>query len=141
MKKSLLISSLLLLFCIGALPAYTRLVEVVIVNQSGMDIEISLSGNEKEKQYYLRIPTGTQDAPTEKTFEVVADSYQATLYYVELWDPVYGYSCNSKSQTIDANHKVKIMVFACDKNVSKPGEYPIIKFGASGRFGHKHMPK
>ncbi|NMC12455.1 MAG: hypothetical protein GYA34_06170 [Chloroflexi bacterium] len=141
MKKLIYVIALLILFCIAALPSYTRLVEIVIVNQSGMDIEISLSGNEEEEQYYLRIPVGTHDAPTEKTFEVVPDSYQATLHYVELWDPVYGYTCDSKSQSIDATRKVKITVFSCDKKIPKPGEYPIIKFGASGRLGRGHKPK
>ncbi len=136
MNKYLCGFSLLLLLCIAAIPRYTRLVEIVIINKSDMDIEISLSGNETDEQYYLRIPTGTEDAPTEKTFEVIPDTYTATLYYVELWDPVYGYSCDNKSHSIDANHKTRVTVFECSKSIRRPGEYPIIKFGVSGRLGH-----
>lgn len=136
MKKILFIISPLLLICLAAIPRYTRLIEMVIINKSGYDIEISLSGNETEEQYYFRIPNGTEDAPTEKTFEVIPDTYTATLYYVELWDPVYGYTCDDKSHSINANHKTKIIVYDCLKSIHKPGEYPIIKFGVSGRFGH-----
>jgi len=137
MKKILLVTSFFLfIICIAAIPKYTYLVEMVIINKSGYDIEISLSGNETEEQYYFRIPVGSEDEPTEKTFEVIPDTYTASLYYVELWDPVYGYTCDDKSHSINANHKTRIIVYDCLKSIRKPGEYPIIKFGVSGRLGH-----
>ncbi len=143
MKKILYCISFLLLLCVvAASPRYPRLVEMIIINKSGMDIEVNLSGAEEEEQYYLRIPTGTEDAPAEKTFEVVPDTYTATVYFVELWDPVYGYTCDSKSQSIDASRKTRITVYDCNKSIHRPGEYPVIKFGVSGRLGHGgHRPK
>lgn len=132
MRKILLTLSILGLFFEGSAPGYKWLVQLTIINQSGLPVEISLKTADEDNIYYLRIPRGDRTNPVEKTYTIVPAVYQATLYYVELWDPVYGYSCSSKSQSINANRKLQLVVFECNRTIAKPGEIPKIKFGATG---------
>jgi hypothetical protein len=136
MKKMIMVISLLAMWLVSAGPGYQWLVELTVINKSGMAIEISMQDTDQENIYYLRIPQGDMTNPAEKTYTVVRATYTATLYYVELWDPVYGYSCSSKSQSIDAQHKVKVVVFPCNKTISQPGSAVKIKFGAPARGRH-----
>jgi hypothetical protein len=135
MKKIIMIISLLAMWLVSAGPGYQWLVELTVINKSGMAIEISMQDEDQENIYYLRIPQGDRTNPTEKTYTVVRATYSATLYYVELWDPVYGYSCSSKSQSINAQHKVQVVVFPCNMTIAKPGTAERIKFGAPTRGG------
>ncbi len=129
-KKMTLILAFLVLASIsaGALP--TRLVRLKIINKSGRGIELSLSGKNLEYFYYLRIPAGNRLMPAEQIFTIVPDTYASTLYYVELWDPVYGYQCSSKSQTLDISRNVEVTVLECDRSPANAGETPaIVKYG------------
>jgi hypothetical protein len=135
MRKTLIAFSLLMILFVSADPGYKWLVKLTVINKSGLPIEISLQTSDQENIYYLRLPEGDTTNPSEKTYTVVPAVYTATLYYVELWDPVYGYSCSSKSQSIDAQHQVQITVFPCNKTIAKPGEDPKLKFGAPSRGG------
>jgi hypothetical protein len=55
------------------------------------------------------------------------------VYYKELWDPVYGYSCSAKSTTIDATRNVRVVISECDWTPPVPGEDSMVKLGASKR--------
>ena len=133
-KTSLiLLLALATLVSAGAAPA--RLARLTVVNKSGRAVEIRLTGVELGASYYLHVPLGIRESPQEQVFTVVRDRYSSTLYYVELWDPVYGYSCASKSQTLDLVRNVKVIVLECDRRVPNRGESPsLIKYG--GGSGH-----
>ena len=133
MKKILLIASLLTLILIAAGPKPPKLVRLTVVNKSGLPLEISLTGSCEDNYYYLRVPEGDRLFPTKKVFTVAPDMYSARLYYIELWDPVYGYSCSSKSQQLDVRHNTRVMVLECDRTPACPGETSIVKFGAGRR--------
>ena len=71
---------------------------------------------------------------TEKVFTVVPDEYSASLYYVELWDPVYGATCGSKAQYLDLRRNVRVVVRECNHTFAQPGEPPaLVKFGAPAK--------
>ncbi|MEW5869345.1 MAG: hypothetical protein AB1894_08725 [Chloroflexota bacterium] len=130
-KRVMLLLALLSLSMLGASPwAGGRPAVLTVINKSGMVVEISLSGANLENAYYLRVPTGDRTVPTVKTFEIVRDQYASTLYYVELWDPVYGYSCSRDSQQLDLTRNVRVVVTECDRNASAPGEPSMLKYGA-----------
>jgi hypothetical protein len=132
-KKSTLILIVLVLTTISA-SAPDRLVRLTIVNKSGRKIELSLTGTNYDQFYYLHIPEGSRQSPLEQVFTLVPDSYTSSLYYYELWDPVYGNQCGTKGQTLDLTRNVKLTVLPCDLSPAKSDEAPaIVKFGAGGR--------
>ena len=131
MKKTLLFVSILTMLALSARPLALK--RLTIVNKSGLDIEIRLTGIEFENNYYLRIPAGNRNFPTKRVFSVVRDQYNSILYYIELWDPVYGYSCSSMDQLLVITRNVKVTISECDRTFPNAGEPPsIIKYGASG---------
>jgi len=131
MKKVLLFISLLTLMFISADDGPYKLVRLIIVNKSGLPIEVQLTGQDEEYSYYLHIPKGNKIAPTEKAFTVVPDYYTVQPYYIELWDPVYGSSCSAmRARTLDLTHSkpVTIYILPCNRRVPfSPGQ---IKFGS-----------
>jgi hypothetical protein len=161
MRRALLITSLLALMFIGAYAGAGRLVRLIIVNKSGLPVEVQLTGlgltglgpkglgpkglkgltliesstDIEEHSYYLRIPKGDRLAPTEKSFTIVPDYYAVQPYYIELWDPVYGSTCSALgAQTLDINRNIKVFILECNRRVPNAGDVPLIKFGgAKGR--------
>jgi len=121
----------------GMSPASTRLARLTVINKSGRAIELSLTGQESEVFYYLRLLSGTRTVPYESLFTVVRDTYSSWLYYVELWDPVYGATCSTKAQTLDIHHNVTLIVFDCETNPPNAGDPPTtVKYGGrTGRIG------
>lgn len=130
MKKGLLIISLLTLFLIGGNPYPHRLIQLTIVNMSGLPLEIGLTGTFEENFYYLRIPQGDRLFPMEKTFTIVPDEYAIQPYYIELWDPIYGPKCSEQSpQTMDLFRKMRIVFRGCNRPPVNGGETVMLKFG------------
>jgi hypothetical protein len=136
-KKSLLVICLLALFTTGAHKPPLRMAQLTVINKAGLKIEIELTGKYQENTYYIRIPQGDHVLPAEKTFSLVPDTYSTNLYFIELWDPVYGYSCTSKSQTLEIKRNVRVVVLPCDRTPVNGGELPsMAKYGgASGGRG------
>jgi hypothetical protein len=117
---------------IGTAPL--RLARLTVVNKADMAIEVSLTGKEAEQVYYLRIPEGSHSSPAEKSFTVVRDKYTSSIYYVELWDPVYGAQCDDKAQTLDLTHNSRVIVLACDRTPTSGGETPsLVKYGGQNQ--------
>ena len=139
MRRALLITSLLTLMFIGAYAGAGRLVRLIIVNKSGLPVEVQLTGLtgivgptgiEGENSYYLRVPKGSKLFPTEKSFTIVPDYYTVQPYYIPLWDPVYGSTCGAMgSKTLDLTRDIKIIILECHRRVPNGGDTPQIKFG------------
>ena len=130
MKKSLLSIALAALFLIASNQPYTRLVRLTVINKAGMPIELKLTGiTDENHYYYLRIPYGERECPLEMVFTIIPDTYNITTYYVETWDPVYGYDCSATTSKIDANGNVRVTVLECDRVLLHPGEHPLYKVG------------
>lgn len=136
-KNILLVIAALAFLLVSASPAkYERLVELTVVNKSGLPVELKLTGSQEENFYYLRVPRGFRDAPTETTFTITPDTYQATAHYVELWDPVYGYDCGARSSTLVATRNVRVTILECDRQARQRGEPSILKLGVE-RIRHR----
>ena len=135
--KTILVLVVFAFVLLGMSPAATRLARLTVVNKSGRAIELSLTGQETGTFYYLRLPEGTRLAPAEQVFTIVRDTYTSSLYYVELWDPVYGATCGMKSQSLDVTHPVRLIVFDCETNPPNAGDPPsLVKYaGHTSRRG------
>jgi hypothetical protein len=131
MNKKNIFILLVLGFCLlGSSPTATKLARLTVINKSGRAIELSLTGQDTEAFYYLRIPEGTRQVPNEKIFTIARDTYVSSLFYVELWDPVYGASCSTKAQVLDVNHNVTLIVFDCEITPPNAGDPPsVVKYG------------
>jgi hypothetical protein len=125
LKKILSLLPLLSLLLIGAQQTRDR-IEFTIINKSGRDIAISLKGKDwvclnkcdtqKGAIYYLTVPTGDNDAPSSKTFEIVKNTYGMQLYYLQTWDPVYGLKCPiPKPNALIASRNLRLTVLPCDQ--------------------------
>ena len=128
-KYHLVVLAFLLAFTsLGATPL--RLARLKVVNKSGMQLEISLTGKDFEYFYYLRVPEGTRDWPAEQNYTLVPDTYSSSVYFVELWDPVYGHECSDKAQSLSVTRDVVMTVQACKFTPPNGGEPPAwIKYG------------
>ncbi len=131
MKKKILLVLLVVILALTSLGATPiRLARLKVINKSGRKIEISLTGKYREKFYYLHIPEGTRLTPMEQDFTLIPDTYSSSVYYVELWDPVYGNQCNTKGQSLDISHNVVLIVLACNLTPANAGETAaLVKLG------------
>jgi hypothetical protein len=133
-RKSLLIVLLLVLGLVGIGASSTRLVRFKVINKSGRKIEVSLTGIYYENFYYLHIDEGSQLFPAQQVFTIIPDSYTSSVYYFELWDPVYGNQCGTQGQTLDVSRNVTLTVLECNISPSNGGEQPaMVKLGGQNR--------
>ena len=94
-----------------------------------MTLGIRMTGDRQEELYYLTIPKGDRAFPTTKAFDVAVDDYTMLVYYVEFYDPVYGFQCNSPvpSQTT-INKNMQWSFLECGHQPANLGENSIRKF-------------
>lgn len=119
-------------------------IRFTVVNKSGMEIAIQLRGQDQVcmncaetktgQIYYLPVLEGDRDTPVEKTFVIERATYGMQLYYLETWDPVYGFKCGTpRPNALLARRNLRLTVLPCDftpGNVGEPGmrkylPYPI----------------
>jgi len=114
MKKGLILIPMLAFFGMSVSAGPIKPVRLTVVNKSGLPLEIRLTG-ENDNSYYLRVPTGNREFPTEQKFSIVPDTYRMQPYYIELWDPVYGYRCGGAgTKTVYAQRNIKITFLECN---------------------------
>jgi hypothetical protein len=138
-KRILLITAFLTLVFLTASRISPRLVRLTVVNKSGLALEIRLTGTCDENSYYLRVPEGDRFLPMVKEFTIIPDTYQVQPYYVQIWDPVYGYDCNDPgAKRIDMMHNTRILIDECTRTLPNSGEAPsMVKFGGAGGRGRR----
>ena len=136
-KTSLILIVLLALSALASTPV--RTVRVTIINKSGMPVDVRLTGRYQEEIYYLRLLEGDRSNPTEGWIDVVRDDYSFEIFYVELWDPVYGTKCGEGSNYAEVNHTTRLTVLECSNKTPNNGEPPsILKYPAGrGRAGFR----
>lgn len=121
-----------------------RLVRFTVINKSGMELEVRLSSTcvylkslgvkvSDCPWYYLHVPAGDRVAPAEMVFTIVREIYSAQVNYMEMWDPVYGYSCSSNGATVQATSNARLVVLECDRRAPNRGEPTMVKAGGGGR--------
>lgn len=127
MKKIVwLIALLALLLIAGSEPVDP--IRLTIINKSEEDIAIQLTSKNREcctskeidygEFYYLPVLEGSRETPTTKTFIIEREQYLMQLFYLETWDPVYGFECGSTApNTLIAQNNLRVVVLPC-------GEFP-----------------
>jgi hypothetical protein len=134
MKRVLLAIALASLLLSAAKPA--RLVRFTIINKAGMPIAVQMEGEQREQFYYLRLPAGETASPAVQTFTLIPDTYSLQVYYLELWDPVYGSACtDAAAPSLELNRSIQMVFLECGVAPRRPGEAPILKFGSMCRRG------
>lgn len=137
MTKKFTIIALISLISMTMLTAFypkrpNTMSELTIVNKSGVKLGIQLIDPfDSDNIYFLTIEKGSRAEPSEKTFEINATTYGMVVYYMETWDPVYGFpKCKGmvmKSKLIASG--VQRLVFTeCNRMPRNPGEPKMMKF-------------
>ncbi len=124
MKKKVVLLALITLLILQAAPHPAKLVRFTLVNKSGLPIALRMSGVYWGAFYYLKVEAGDRTFPAERTFTIQPDVYATRLYYLEDWDPIYGYRCASKKRTLTVLGNVKAIVLECDRLPPNFGEPP-----------------
>jgi hypothetical protein len=140
-RKIIFICALLSLVLFGTGSRGIRLIRLTVVNKSGLALEMSLTGDLEDNDYYLRVPKGTPLAPFTQVFTIIPDDYAVTIYHVEFWDPVYGFDCSSRSISIDATHNSRLVVPVCTYSPPNSGEPSMAKLGGAGGRGGARGPR
>ena len=135
-RKSIIILLISILSLVLVSADDVRLVRFEIVNKSGMEIAVGLTGLESEEIYYLRVAEGARANPVAKMFTLVPDDYYMQVYYLEYWDPVYGFSCGAQPPLpIDVFRNQRLTVIECDRVPMHKGEPPAFrKYPLTPRF-------
>jgi hypothetical protein len=108
-------------------------VRVTVINKSGVPIEVRMTGKCWEKIYYARLGEGDRINPTEKYVDVIQDVYTFEIFFIELWDPVYGYECGEGTNSAEVNHSTRLTVLECSNKTPNNGERPTILKYPQGR--------
>jgi hypothetical protein len=132
MKKALLILCIMSLFLIGAKEPIA-VARFTIINKSGMDIAVQLTNFKTDPEdklfYYLKVEAGENETISQKTFIIEKDSYFLQLFYLETYDPVYGYRCDTQQPTkLFFFRNTRITFLPCGFNACSPGEPSMRKF-------------
>ena len=135
MKKALLIVCLLAVLALGAKGPEGKLFRLTIVNKSEMDMAYHLLNIDGESFYYLKVPAGSREAPTEKVFTIEPGVYMLRPYYIETWDPVYGVKCGGAgSKLLIVARNIRITFLKCGVRARFPGEPSMFKFSPQVRY-------
>jgi hypothetical protein len=139
MKKVLLLTSILALMLVSANPA--GLVRLTLINKSGMEIAIQLhSKTDDLSVYYLPVPAGDKINPAIQVYTILRDSYYMQLYYIETYDPVYGFKCYPQPpNTLIAVRNLRVTFLECDKLAPNPGEPSMVKYLPVTSSGRGYM--
>ena len=111
---------------------------LIIINRSGFPLGLLLTSQEEDPDardiYYLSIPEGSPNAVVERQFELPQREYKMVVYYLETWDPVYGFECASPAGavfTLRAHQQISI--FPCGQKAKNRGEPTLFKLGGVRR--------
>ncbi len=152
MKKILLLISILSLFSVGGKTSDWS--TLTIINKSEMPIAVQLQGvpevcvnsyqQVQEPFYYLPVPKGSKEIPTLKTYVIAKELYNMQLFYLEHWDPVYGFKCGSTSPNrLNSGRDLRVVVLPCreiPKHAGEPTMFKYLPFAvASTRVKYYHL--
>jgi hypothetical protein len=130
MRKTILVIALLSLFLISAAPENT--IRLTLRNKTGMDIAVQLINgdyNDFDYLYYLNVAEGDRQYPTEKHFDIAPGIYNMQVFYLDTWDPVYGFKCDdSLPIQLNARKNMRVTVIECGREPPNWGEPTMTKF-------------
>jgi len=130
MKKTILVLALLSMLLMASDPMNT--IRLTIINKSGMDIAVQLIDGDYtdyDNIYYLTVTEGDRLVPNEKAFDIVPGMYNMQVFYIETYDPVYGFSCGqSPPVKLIARKNMKVVIIECGQQPPNWGEPTMTKY-------------
>lgn len=119
-----------------------HLIRLTVINKAAIDVALRLDNEQQDIHYYLSIPKGDPDAPIEKVFTIIPETYSVKAIYLETWDPVYGYPyCGGKSPggTYKLTMQSRMVIPACKTTFATGGDYGFWKLGMQLAKGNKRF--
>jgi hypothetical protein len=131
MKKMLMLISLAAILLMGTNPLPGQLISLTVVNKSSSKLAVQLTGVSNTCCfYYLQVPKGTTERPAMQTFTIATGKYKIEGFYLQLWDPVYGYKCGDPGTTkMSAFRDMRLIFTRCNYKAPNMGEPSMMKFG------------
>jgi hypothetical protein len=140
---AVLIASILALMLVSAEPI--ELIRLTIINKSEMDIAIQLTSltgpciNKNDvsqsRFYYLPVPEGSKDLPNAKVYTIERNTYAMRVFYLETYDPVYGFKCiNPSANMMKATRNMRVVIGECrilPVNAGEPSMRKYLPFALS----------
>jgi hypothetical protein len=119
-----------------------NLVHLTVINKAEMKIGVELTGTDNGYAYYFPVAKGVKENPTEITYDVYRDNYAIKIYYIQRYDPVYGYQCDYQSiqTSLNIQSASKIVVKSiCHQYdyIPNRGEPTVDKIGRSKKGSQK----
>ena len=128
MRKSLLLISLLAIILISG--SASPMMRLTIINKSGTSLALSVIAMDRSKIFYLPVPYGSRQRPSETTFTFVKDYYRLRVYYIEEAPAYTGRECsNSRGARMIALRNIRVVVTECDRRPPTAGEPSMVKLG------------
>lgn len=148
MKK---IAGLILLFSLVlSASAPARLIRLTLINKSKKPVAVRLIGQSDNKYYYyLQVPQGDREQPQTRTFTIASDEYFMQAYYLETYDPVYGFDCRpALPNRLQASRNIRVVFLPCDYTSMRLGDPHLTDLDGDGHpdfklpnFGEPSMRK
>jgi hypothetical protein len=130
MKKMILVISILSMLLISADPV--RTIRLTIRNKSEKEIGVQLIDGDYtdyDNIYYLTVPEGDRQFPTDKHFDIVPGIYNMQVHYIQTYDPVYGFDClPSAPVRLVARKNMRVTVLECGRMPANWGEPTLTKY-------------
>jgi len=122
MKKFAWLILLTLLLNSAAEPG--KLISLTLINKSKMPVAVRLIGqSDYDYYYYLQVPEGDREEPEERTFTIASDYYNMQVYYVETYDPVYGFDClPTMPNELRAVRNIRVVFLPCSFTSMRLGD-------------------
>jgi hypothetical protein len=147
-KKILWVTALLTLLLTGARKKPFDTIRLTIVNKSEMEIAVQLQAKPRSccnmadstdaKFYYLPVLEGSRETPTVKEFDIEKETYGMQVFYIETWDPVYGFKCTRPApNALMALRDMRVIILPCDEtpgNIGEPSMRKYLPFPVQERF-------
>lgn len=121
MKKIMLFIAILSLLFVQADDTSNKMIQLTLINKTTLPVGVSLVSRTKDgRLYYLPVPLGTKEEPSQRTYSIIADHYLMQLKYVQTYDPVYGWKCSFQMPPKDvlAYHNLRIVFLPCENLIT-----------------------
>jgi hypothetical protein len=92
-----------------------KLIKLTLINKAEIPVAVQLIGqSDNDYYYYLQVPEGDREDPQERTFTIASDYYNMQVYYVETYDPVYGFDCQPTMRNeLRAVRNIRVVFLPC----------------------------
>ena len=137
MKKMLLSASILALLLVSAKPI--SLIRLTLINKSGMEIAVQLTSvtqhainqaiTRETRFYYLPVTEGSKELPSLKLYTIEENTYIMQVFYIETYDPVYGFQCvQPPPNLLQAARNLRVVIGECGLRPLNGGEPSMRKY-------------